>query len=106
MTSYGIKEIFDAGIATDESDSVFKVFKNAMEKSDIIISTGGVSMGDKDLVKDVLIKDFNCTIHFARLNMKPGKPTTFASCMYNRKQKLFFCLPGKEKILFNCEMIS
>ena len=48
----------------------------------------------KDLVKDVLLKDFNCTIHFARLNMKPGKPTTFATCMYKGKRKLLFCLPG------------
>lgn len=94
LKSFGICDIFDLGIATDEPDSVYQIFKNAMEKSDVIISTGGVSMGDKDLVKDVLIKDFNCEIHFARLNMKPGKPTTFASCLYNGKRKLLFCLPG------------
>lgn len=45
-------------------------------------------------MKDVLEKDLNCTIHFARMNMKPGKPTTFATCSYNGKSKLFFCLPG------------
>lgn len=95
LASYGIREVKDAGIATDEPDSVFSVFKSAMNEADIVISTGGVSMGDKDLVKDVLIKDFDCSIHFARLNMKPGKPTTFATCTYNGKKKFLFCLPGK-----------
>ena len=36
----------------------------------------------------------NCTIHFARMNMKPGKPTTFATCEFKGKRKLLFCLPG------------
>ncbi|CAF0821420.1 unnamed protein product [Brachionus calyciflorus] len=92
--SLGIENIFDAGIATDDPDTVFKVFKNAFENSDVIISTGGVSMGDKDLVKDVLEKDFGCKIHFARMNMKPGKPTTFATCEFNGRKKLIFALPG------------
>lgn len=46
------------------------------------------------MVKDVLLKDLKCEIHFARLNMKPGKPTTFATTIYQGKRKLFFCLPG------------
>ena len=31
----------------------------------------------------VLVSEFNAEIHFARVNMKPGKPTTFASCQVN-----------------------
>ena len=46
------------------------------------------------MVKDVLEKDFGGSIHFARLNMKPGKPTTFATCVYAGRPKLVFCLPG------------
>lgn len=46
------------------------------------------------MVKDVLMKDLNCEIHFARLNMKPGKPTTFATGEFGGRQKYFFCLPG------------
>jgi gephyrin len=94
LKSNGIQNVYDAGIASDDPNSVLKIFKNALEYSDVIISTGGVSMGDKDLVKDVLEKDLNCKIHFARMNMKPGKPTTFATCFYEGKKKLFFCLPG------------
>ncbi len=70
---FGIEKIVDGGIATDNADSVLKTFKNALDVADVVISTGGVSMGDKDLVKDVLLKDLNCSIHFGRLNMKPGK---------------------------------
>ena len=48
LKSYGIEHIKDAGVATDEPDSVCQVFKKAIEQSDVIISTGGVSMGDKE----------------------------------------------------------
>lgn len=44
-------------------------FKN---KCDIIISTGCVSMGDRDILKEILQKELNATIHFGRVNMKPG----------------------------------
>lgn len=91
----GLENLIDGGIANDNSDSVLKTFKKALDNDvDVIISTGGVSMGDKDLVKDVLVKDLNCTLHFARMNMKPGKPTCFATCVYNNRKRLFFCLPG------------
>jgi gephyrin len=55
---------------------------------DIIITTGGVSMGELDLVKPYLEKKGE--VFFGRLNMKPGKPTTFAKL----NDKLFFALPG------------
>lgn len=44
---FGLNEIYDAGICKDEADSVLETFKKAAEKSDVIISTGGVSVGDK-----------------------------------------------------------
>ena len=49
----GIQNVVDAGIAQDNSDSVLETFKAAIEKSDVIISTGGVSMGDKVRLKNV-----------------------------------------------------
>nr|XP_006815801.1 PREDICTED: gephyrin-like [Saccoglossus kowalevskii] len=65
-----------------------------LEKADIVITTGGVSMGEKDLLKYVLQVKLGATLHFARVFLKPGKPTTFASLDYNGKKKLFFALPG------------
>ena len=102
LRTLGIESIHDAGIANDDVTGVMSVFKDALEHSDVVISTGGVSMGDKDLVKDVLEKNLCCKIHFARMNMKPGKPTTFATCDMNGKRKLLFCLPGNFKRMVVC----
>lgn len=84
----------DCGIARDDPNDVKRVMNAALEKYDVIITTGGVSMGEYDVVKQVLIQDFNATIHFGRINMKPGKPTTFATCKYKSTTKYIFALPG------------
>jgi len=47
LKSFGILNVIDAGVARDEPNSVLEVFMNGVEKADVIISTGGVSMGDK-----------------------------------------------------------
>ncbi len=47
LRSNGLVDIYDAGIATDDPNSVLQVFKTALDNSDVVISTGGVSMGDK-----------------------------------------------------------
>ena len=51
-------------------------------------------MGDRDLLRQVLVKDFDATIHFARVNMKPGKPTTLATLQWQQQTKLVLGLPG------------
>ncbi|KAF3912265.1 Gephyrin [Arthrobotrys entomopaga] len=71
------------------------VVKEALSKVDVIITTGGVSMGEKDLLKPTIERTFNGTIHFGRVAMKPGKPTTFATIpVENQLQKPIFSLPG------------
>lgn len=60
----------------------------------MVITSGGVSMGEYDILKQVLIQDFNATIHFGRVDMKPGKPTTFATLNYKNSVKVIFGLPG------------
>lgn len=77
-------------IAKDDYNSLKNTVTNALKQCDVVISSGGVSMGDKDFVKRVLI-DLGLEINFGRVNMKPGKPMTFAS---NNIGKLFFALPG------------
>jgi molybdopterin biosynthesis enzyme len=56
--------------------------------ADVVITSGGVSMGVKDLVKGIL--EEMGTIHFGRVSMKPGKPFTFATI----GGKIAFGLPG------------
>lgn len=82
-------EVLDAGIAKDNMDDTREVLRRALQSADIIITSGGVSMGEVDCVKNVLL-ELGATIHFGRVNMKPGKPTTFASL----GDKLIFALPG------------
>lgn len=49
-----------------------QVLENAFSKCDFVITTGGVSMGEYDVIKRVLEIDFKAKIHFGRVNMKPG----------------------------------
>ncbi|XP_060532185.1 gephyrin isoform X2 [Cylas formicarius] len=84
----------DCGIARDHPNAVKATVEAALIQNDIIISTGGVSMGEYDLLKQVLIEDFHATIEFARVNMKPGKPTVFATLTHQGKKKYVFGLPG------------
>ncbi|XP_016982466.1 molybdenum cofactor synthesis protein cinnamon [Drosophila rhopaloa] len=83
---------FDCMHTSVLSDS-FKQTKESLtdlfEVVDFVICSGGVSMGDKDFVKPVL-EDLQFKLHCGRVNMKPGKPLTFAS----RNDKYFFGLPG------------
>lgn len=60
--------------------------------ADIIVTSGGVSMGDSDHVKAVL--EARGSVHFGRVLMKPGKPLTFATLQSRDRAVLFFGLPG------------
>lgn len=76
-------------IAKDDYNSLSQVVQDSMKECDVIISSGGVSMGDKDFVKP-LLKELGFEILFGRVNMKPGKPMTYAC----NGSKYFFALPG------------
>lgn len=61
--------------------------------ADVIITSGGVSMGDRDLVKPLLERSGR--VHFGRVLMKPGKPLTFATIdVSDTRRVLFVGLPG------------
>ncbi len=76
------------GIARDTAKDIREKFLLALE-SDVVISTGGVSMGKYDLVKGVY-SDLNVDILFEWINIKPGRPCTFGK----KGDKLVFGLPG------------
>jgi gephyrin len=61
--------------------------------ADVIVSSGGVSMGDRDLIKPLLER--SGTVHCGRVLMKPGKPLTVATLALGEARRvLFFGLPG------------
>ena len=81
-------ELIDLGIIKDDTDNISDAFM-AAKNADIIISTGGVSVGDADYVKTVLEKLGD--LHLWKIAMKPGRPLTFG--LLNSGQA-FFGLPG------------
>jgi molybdopterin molybdotransferase len=76
------------GIAPDNKEDLRKKMLLGLEQ-DVLIITGGVSMGEYDFVKEVF-QDLGLEILFSRVAIKPGKPTVFA----RKGDKLVFGLPG------------
>ncbi|XP_051164081.1 molybdenum cofactor synthesis protein cinnamon [Leptopilina boulardi] len=84
----------DFGIVVDNKTEIIHALQRALNEVDILVTSGSVSMGDKDFLKPVLEQNFHAVVHFGRLNMKPGKPMTFATCNFHNKKKFIVCLPG------------
>ena len=81
-------DVIDLGHAKDNIRDIKDKFKIAVKKSDIVISTGGVSVGDADYIKDVVKSLGN--INFWKVAVKPGRPLAFGKI----KDTIFFGLPG------------
>ena len=70
--------VIDLGIAGDTQERLESLFSLAMEaKADVLVTSGGVSMGDSDLIKPIL--EQKGKVYFGKVLMKPGKPLTFAT---------------------------
>ena len=76
------------GIARDERELTLKKLEEGLS-ADLLITTGGVSVGDRDLVKELLV-ELGGEILFWKVSMKPGKPVAFAMV----RGKPVFALPG------------
>ncbi|XP_039560675.1 gephyrin isoform X8 [Passer montanus] len=78
----------------DCPDDLLNALNEGISRADVIITSGGVSMGEKDYLKQVLDIDLHAQIHFGRVFMKPGLPTTFATLDIDGVRKIIFALPG------------
>ncbi|ODA76714.1 hypothetical protein RJ55_07985 [Drechmeria coniospora] len=92
-------EVVDLGIVKDNEDGLGGSLRKALRLVDVLITTGGVSMGERDLLKPTIEHSLGGTIHFGRIFMKPGKPATFATVLVtdeagNAARKVIFSLPG------------
>ena len=65
----------DLGIAADDADATERALRRGLDEADVIVATGGTSMGELDLLKPVIERRLNGTLHFGRVAVKPGKPT-------------------------------
>lgn len=80
--------VIDFGIIKDDFDLIKQAFIDADKQADIVISSGGVSVGEADYTKDVL--ESLGQVGFWKIAMKPGKPFAFG-----KLENSFFCgLPG------------
>ncbi len=78
----------DLGKVTDETGSLQETIERGLGKADALLTSGGVSMGQLDLVKPYLAE--HGKIHFGRVRAKPGKPVTLATL----KGVPVFAMPG------------
>ncbi len=77
------------GIASDNEEDTLAKINQALVENDVVLLTGGVSMGDFDLVPDMMQKA-GITILFRSISIQPGKPTVFG----RKGDKFCFGLPG------------
>ncbi|MDD3519442.1 MAG: molybdopterin molybdotransferase MoeA [Chromatiales bacterium] len=80
--------LLDMGVLPDDRDAVREAFRTAAETADAIVTSGGVSVGDADYVKEIVGELGH--IDFWRIAMKPGKPLAFGRL----GRAFFFGLPG------------
>ncbi|KAK9062625.1 hypothetical protein SSX86_019813 [Deinandra increscens subsp. villosa] len=90
-------KVVDLGIARDDEDEIRAVLDKALSSDiDILLTSGGVSMGDRDFIKPFLQN--RGKVYFDKIAMRPGKPLTFAEITTESAEKvkkvLAFGLPG------------
>lgn len=85
------------GIVGDDESRIRKNIEKAQRENDIVLITGGTSMGEYDLVRDTL-EDMGADLVFWRVNQKPGRPLT----LYRLEGKPIFGLPGNPVSVMIC----
>lgn len=81
-------EVIDLGRISDDADELRAAMKRAVSEADVIVTSGGVSMGDYDVIKLVLREEAD--VGFYQMAQKPGKPFGYG----NVEGVPFFGLPG------------
>ena len=81
-------QIMDMGVVRDQPDALRAALLDAADNADVIITSGGVSVGEADFIKEILREIGQ--VAFWKVAMKPGRPLAFGTI----KESLFFGLPG------------
>lgn len=85
------------GIVEDTKEAVTARISEGIQKADVILTTGGVSVGEYDVVKDVMTS-MGASLKFWKVAQKPGKPLAF----WTLKDRLVFGLPGNPVATMVC----
>jgi molybdenum cofactor synthesis domain-containing protein len=95
LKEFGNCNAIDLGMTRDDDyEGMATLIQSQLQQCDVIVTTGGVSMGETDQVHDALLHKGKGKLLFGRLNMKPGKPTTFVTMESEWGTRLVFALPG------------
>lgn len=82
-------EVIQLGTAPDNKDAIMQTFQRALSSADIVVSTGGVSVGDYDFVKDIVPR-LGAQIIYKGVSIKPGRHLMLAQI----ESKFIMALPG------------
>jgi molybdopterin molybdotransferase len=82
-------EPLQLGCILDDKETILNGVKSAFAQSDIVVTTGGVSVGDFDFVKDVIV-ELGCEVLFKGVRVKPGQHIMVAK----KEDKFIVALPG------------
>lgn len=82
-------QVIQMGTAPDDKDALMQTFEAAINAADIVVSTGGVSVGDYDFVKDIVPR-LGASVVFKGVAIKPGRHVMVAQ----RDEKFVLALPG------------
>jgi molybdopterin molybdotransferase len=85
-------DIIDMGVVGDDPQALASAFRSACENADVIITSGGVSVGDADHTRQMMAQLGD--VAFWKIGMRPGRPLAFGSIASAGRQALFFGLPG------------
>lgn len=88
-------------VAKDDRAALTAALATAWEDADVLVTSGGVSAGDYDLVPPVL-ESLGATAHFHKIAIKPGKPLLFASRHRRGRTQFAFGLPGNPVSSYVC----
>ena len=85
-------EVLDLGVVRDDSASLEAAFRDATAAADVVITSGGVSVGEADFVKPLMAKLGE--VLFWKIAMKPGRPMAFGRIGGGERAAWLFGLPG------------
>ncbi|VDQ14521.1 unnamed protein product, partial [Trichobilharzia regenti] len=66
LRQHNYHNVIDFGILSDDRQSVYTGLSKALASCDILITSGGVSMGERDIISQILVDEFQATLHFGR----------------------------------------
>ncbi len=85
-------EVIDLGLVKDDRAALTAVLQRAVAEADVVVTSGGVSMGDADYTRDILAAMGD--VSFWKVAMRPGRPFAFGPLRHAGREAMLFALPG------------